>query len=123
MNTADPQGPDVDPLGLVRALRTLPAVADLSVEAFDALHRECLERLTRRLSIRLTADLTAGQLEEYSAAATYQHSHPGTGEHTRAWIGANLPHDRAAVQEELKVIVEETSRTLYNTQHMPHGNA
>ena len=128
MNVADTAGPgpdplSLDPLGLVRALRTLPAVAALPAEAFDALHQDCLEKLTRRLAIRLTSDLNAGQLEEYSAAATYQHTHPGTGEHTRAWIGANLPNDRAAVQEEVNVIVQETSRTLTTPNHPGHGNA
>lgn len=113
MNVADSHRNGPDPLGLVRALRTLPAAAALSVEAFDVLHHDCLERLTRRLAIRLTAGLEAGQLEEYSAAADYQRSHPGTGNHTRAWIGANLPGDRAAVQEELNVVVQEASLTLH----------
>ena len=123
MNAFDSPAGESAPLGLARALRTLPAVAVLSEEAFDVLHRECLDRLTMRLAARLTAGLDVGQLDEYGAAAVYQSSHPGTGDHTRGWIAANLPDDRAAFAEELGRILQETNCVLLASTDPACGNA
>jgi hypothetical protein len=104
-----------DPLGLTAALATIPEAAALNHAAFLALHEQALATLTSRLATRLTSHLDENQLAEYAAAAHYQNTHPGTGEHTRAWVTANLPDHHALLAEETRRILTETTHMLTRT--------
>ncbi|KHL00272.1 hypothetical protein [Sinomonas humi] len=90
-----------DPLGLAAALAADPEAGALAPEEFAALHRRIWRRLATDLAGALAGSMDAAQLAEYAAAAHYQDVHPGTGDHTRAWIGANLPPDAAATAARL----------------------
>lgn len=103
-----------DPLGLAAALATIPEAAALNPTAFQALHAQAMTTLTSRLAARLTAHLNENQLAEYAAAASYQHTHPGTGDHTRAWIAANLPDHHPLLANEIRRILTENTLTLRN---------
>jgi hypothetical protein len=105
-----------DPLGLAAALACIPEAAALDSVPFRSLHDRALHRLITRLAARMTADLDENQLAEYAAAADYQHTHPGTGEHTRAWMAANLPARHDLLAQETRRLVDETTWALR------HGN-
>ncbi|GHG58991.1 hypothetical protein GCM10012320_32830 [Sinomonas cellulolyticus] len=86
-----------DPLGLGTAIEALPEAAHTRPGDLLALYRAAYTALCADLAEALTHRVTPAQLAEYAAAARYQHHHPGTGQHTRAWITANLPPHAARI--------------------------